>query len=134
MLRINQDIFDAIVNHARKEAPLEACGYLGEGGEGIVVKHYPLTNVDASEEHYSLSPEEQFAAVRQMRAAGLQLRAIYHSHPASPARPSEEDIRLAYDPEISYVIVSLTGPQATVKSFRIRGAAVEIEEIEIVAS
>lgn len=134
MLRINQDIFDAIVNHARKEAPLEACGYLGEGGEGIVVKHYPLTNVDASEEHYSLSPEEQFAAVRQMRAAGLQLRAIYHSHPASPARPSEEDIRLAYDPEISYVIVSLTGPQATVKSFRIKGATVETEEIEIVAS
>jgi len=131
MLKINQDIFDAIVNHARNEAPLEACGYLGEGGDGLVVKHYPLTNVDASEEHYSLSPEEQFAAVRQMRTAGLKLRAIYHSHPASPARPSEEDIRLAYDPDISYVIVSLAGSQATVKSFRIREAAVEIEEIEV---
>ncbi len=131
MLKINQDIFDAIVNHARNEAPLEACGYLGEGGDGLVVKHYPLTNVDASEEHYSLSPEEQFAAVRQMRTAGLKLRAIYHSHPASPARPSEEDIRLAYDPDISYVIVSLAEPQATVKSFRIRGAVVETEEIEV---
>ncbi len=131
MLKINQDIFDAIVNHARNEAPLEACGYLGEGGDGLVVKHYPLTNVDASEEHYSLSPEEQFAAVRQMRAAGLKLRAIYHSHPASPARPSEEDIRLAYDPDISYVIVSLAGSQTAIKSFRIREAAVEIEEIEV---
>lgn len=131
MLKINQDIFDAIVNHARNEAPFEACGYLGEDGDGLVIKHYPLTNVDASEEHYSLSPEEQFAAVRQMRAAGLKLRAIYHSHPASSARPSEEDIRLAYDPDISYVIVSLAEPQATVKSFRIRGAVVETEEIEV---
>ena len=131
MLQISQEIIDAIIAHARKEAPLEACGYLAERA-GIVVGSYPLTNVDASAEHFSLSPEEQFAAVRELRAAGLQLRAIYHSHPASPARPSEEDIKLAYDPGISYVIVSLAEGNPAVRSFRIRAPLVEHEDIEIV--
>ena len=131
MLKINKDALSAVVAHARQEAPLEACGYLAEQ-EGIVVRHYPLTNADSSEEHYSLKPEEQFAALRQMRAAGLNLRAVYHSHPASPARPSEEDIRLAFDPDISYVIVSLRGGEETVKSFRIKGAAAINEDVEVV--
>ncbi len=130
MLRIRKEVVDAVIAHARREAPLEACGYLAEK-DGIVVVAYPLTNADASEEHYSLKPEEQFAAIRQMRAAGVRLRAIYHSHPCSEARPSEEDIRLAYDPEISYVIVSLAGESETVNSFRINGASVIKEEIEI---
>lgn len=131
MLHISQDIIDAVIAHARKEAPLEACGYLAEK-EGIVVRHYPLTNVDASPEHFSLSPEEQFTAVRSMRAAGLHLCAIYHSHPLSEARPSQEDIKLAYDPRISYVIISLANGNDRVRSFRIKAALVEQENIEIV--
>lgn len=131
MIRIKKEVWNDIIAQARHEAPLEACGYLAEQ-EGSVVRHYPLTNADASEEHYSLQPEEQFAAVRQMRAAGQKLRAVYHSHPASPARPSEEDIKLAHDPEISYVIVSLLEGQETVKSFLIRGSLVTAEDIEII--
>ncbi len=131
MLYLSQEVIDAIIVHARQEAPVEACGYLAER-EGIVVGSYPLTNMDASQEHFSLSPAEQFAAVREMRAAGLQVRAIYHSHPASPARPSEEDIKLAYDPDISYVIVSLAEENPVVRSFRIRAPQVEQEDIEIV--
>jgi [CysO sulfur-carrier protein]-S-L-cysteine hydrolase len=130
MLRIQRKVVDDIIAHARRESPLEACGYLAEQ-DGIVARHYPLTNADASEEHYSLLPEEQFAAVRGMREAGMKLRAIYHSHPATKARPSEEDIRLAYDPKISYVIVSLSGTEETVKSFRIAGAAVTPEDMDI---
>ena len=130
MLKINKEVWAGLIVHARQEAPLEACGYLAEQ-EGIVIRHYPLTNADASEEHYSLKPEEQFAAVRQMRTAGMKLRAIYHSHPASEARPSEEDIRLAYDPGISYVIVSLVDSKETIKSFRIEGAIVASEDVEI---
>jgi proteasome lid subunit RPN8/RPN11 len=130
MLKITKEVFRAIITQARREAPLEACGYLAEQ-EGIVIKHFPLTNADASEEHYSLKPEEQFAAVRQMRSAGLKMRAVYHSHPNSPARPSEEDVKLAYDAEISYVIVSLRGGKETVKSFSIQGPRVTPEDIEI---
>ncbi|MDO9585724.1 MAG: M67 family metallopeptidase [Syntrophales bacterium] len=130
MLKMNKEVIEAIVAHAKREAPLEACGYLA-GKDGIAVMAYPLTNADASEDHFSLKPEEQFAAVRQMRAAGMRLCAMHHSHPCSEAKPSAEDIRLAYDPEISYVIVSLSGKTETVRSFKIQGSVVEKEEVEI---
>jgi proteasome lid subunit RPN8/RPN11 len=52
-------------------------------------------------------PEEQFAAVRNMRAEGVRMLAIWHSHPATPARMSEEDLRLAYTPDTVYMVLSL---------------------------
>lgn len=93
---------------------------------------FRLKNVDASPEHFSFAPAEQFAAVRQMRAAGVRLRAVYHSHPATPARPSIEDIRLANDPALSYVIVSLAGELPEVKSFRIRDGQAAVEPLNII--
>lgn len=115
--------------HVKKEAPLEACGYMAEK-DGIVIRHYELTNMNASEVQYSMDPAEQFAAVRRMRAAGLNLRAAYHSHPRTPARPSAEDLRLAYDADLSYVIVSLVN--YSMKSYKIKNGMFEKEEIEIV--
>lgn len=115
--------------HVKREAPLEACGYLAER-EGIVIGHYELTNVRASEVRYAMDPEEQFAAVRRMRADGLRLRAAYHSHPTTPARPSTEDLRLAYDRGLSYVIVSLI--DFSMRSFQMKEGAFEQEAIEII--
>ena len=105
-MNINQDVIQSIIDHAKKEAPYEACGCLAEK-EGVITCHYGLTNLDKAAEHFSMDPQEQFTAIRDMRSKGLKLAGIYHSHPETPARPSEEDIRLAYDPEVSYVIVSL---------------------------
>jgi proteasome lid subunit RPN8/RPN11 len=123
-------VIDAIVAHSREAAPIEACGYLAQC-DGTVVAHYRLRNTDASGEHFSMDPAEQFATVRQMRGAGQKAAAVYHSHPASPARPSVEDVRLAYDPRISYVIVSLVVEPPDVRSFRIRDGIVEPEPLEI---
>ena len=131
MLYINRDIFESIVAHARKGLPHEVCGYLSEN-EGKVVAHYELSNIDAAADHFSMKPEEQFAAVKDMRGKGLRLRAVYHSHPETPARPSPEDIRLAHDPEISYVIISLAETEPAIKSFRIRKGEVTEEQIEII--
>jgi proteasome lid subunit RPN8/RPN11 len=117
--------------HARKGLPEEVCGYLA-GTDKNVTRQYILTNVDHSPEHFSFDPAEQFQTVREARKEGLQILANYHSHPETPARPSVEDIRLAYDPEISYVIVSLAAEVPDVKSFRIRNGLVEPEEIEVV--
>ncbi|MDR3437435.1 M67 family metallopeptidase [Telmatospirillum sp.] len=118
MLTVTPDVLTTIIAHAREQAPIEACGYLAEK-DGVTSKVFRLTNADASAEHFSLLPAEQFAAVRAMRLDGYRLRAVYHSHPASPARMSEEDIRLAIDPSLSYVIVSLASPQPVVKAFTI---------------
>jgi len=129
MLRISQEIKDDIIDQARNGLPEEICGYLaGTGGD--VTRRFPLTNIDHSNEHFSFDPAEQFQVVREMRKAGLVILANYHSHPETPARPSEEDIRLAFDPNISYVIASLAAEIPDLKSFRIRNGEVEKEEIQ----
>ncbi len=130
MLRISKNVFELLTEHARQGLPHEVCGYLAEK-DGRIIAHYKLTNMDASADHFSMKPEEQFAAVKDIRRKGLKLAASYHSHPQTPARPSEEDIKLAYDPEISYVIISMAEREPDMKSFRIRKKEVTVEDIEI---
>jgi len=131
MIRIKKEVLTIITQHALNDLPNEACGYLA-GLEGTVTHSYQLTNIDHSPEHFSFDPAEQFTAVKDARKKGLQIIANYHSHPETPARPSEEDIRLAFDPDISYVIVSLAANEPDVKSFRIAHGTVEKEEIEVI--
>jgi proteasome lid subunit RPN8/RPN11 len=66
-----------------------------------------------------------------MRAKGLKPLGNYHSHPNTPSRPSAEDIRLAFDPSASYMIVSLAGSEPVLKSFHIESGVSSEEEIEI---
>jgi proteasome lid subunit RPN8/RPN11 len=129
MLKIPKNIYDDIVAHAKEGFPLEVCGILG-GRDGVVSTIYRMTNTDASNEHFMMEPKEQFAVVKELRAKGLEMSAIYHSHPETPARPSEEDIRLALTPHVSYVIVSLAEQDRPVlKSFKIDGGTVQPEEV-----
>lgn len=130
MLRISQQVRDALVAHARKDAPMEACGYLAES-DAVVREAISLRNADASAEHFSLDPAEQFDALRRMRADSLKLKGVYHSHPATSARPSAEDLRLANDPDLSYVIVSLAADEPVIKSFRIHSGLAMEEELVI---
>ncbi len=130
-MKIKREIIDRIVQHARQEAPVEACGYLAEKNE-IVVKSFELTNVDKAREHFSFDPKEQFEVLRQAREEGCDISAVYHSHPITPARPSQEDIELAYDPNLSYVIVSLAEKKPDIQSFRIKNKEVKREKMEIV--
>jgi proteasome lid subunit RPN8/RPN11 len=132
MLKIPKEIYDYIINHAKEGFPLEVCGILG-GCDGVVSAIYRMTNTDASNEHFMMEPKEQFAVVKELRAKGLEMTAIYHSHPETPARPSEEDIRLALTPHVSYVIVSLTEPGSPVlKSFKIGAGTVQPEEVTLI--
>ena len=129
-LKIQRIIIEQLIAHARDDSPVEACGYLAEK-DGIIVAVFRLKNVDASGEHFSLDPVEQFAAMRQMRSAGLRMKAVYHSHPATAARPSAEDIRLANDPDLLYVIVSLLPVEPEIKAFTIRDGQMQPEPLEI---
>ncbi len=130
-MKIPKEIVDAIFEHATTQAPVEACGYLA-GKDGRVIRCYRMTNIDQSEEHFTFDPEEQFRVIKATRKEGIELIGVYHSHPTTPARPSKEDIRLAYDPAIIYVIVSLADSKKTVKSFRINGEEVTTELLEII--
>ena len=120
---IEEKIVTAMVEHGRRELPNEACGYLA-AQDGVVGRHFELTNRDAASDHFTMDPAEQFAAIRQMREEGLELAAVYHTHPETPARPSNEDIRLANDPAMVYVIVSLLAVEEPIRAFRISGGEV----------
>lgn len=110
MLQIKKSDYQKLLNHAEANLPEEACGLIGgvTEGEAVIVKEvYLLTNIDHSNEHFSMDPKEQLAAVKDMRAKGYQLLGNWHSHPESPSRPSEEDKRLAHDSKALYLILSL---------------------------
>lgn len=129
MLEIPKEILDAVIEHARSGFPLEVCGILGGSGT-VVASHYPMTNTDASNDHFMMDPKEQFAVVKALRARGEEMLVIYHSHPETPARPSGEDIRLALTPNVSHLIVSLADRDKPVaKAFRIAGGVVEPVEL-----
>lgn len=133
MLKIDRNVIEAMLDHGRNEAPLEACGYLA-AKDGVICKSIAMKNVDASPVHYSMDPKEQFAALKSCREAGLTLKAVYHTHPETPAYPSAEDIKLAYDPDLSYVIVSLVGESPSIHSFIIRKNQVTEEQIKIIGA
>lgn len=110
MLYMKQQDYEKILAHCKEGLPNESCGLLGgtkNGDKKEVKKVYLLTNIDHSNEHFSMDPKEQFAAIKDMRANGLELLGNFHSHPESPSRPSEEDKRLAYDSKVNYLILSL---------------------------
>ena len=105
-MKIEQHVIDELIAQAQKDAPNETCGYL-LGIDNVVTENYWMENIDHSPEHFSFAPKDQFAALKYTRSKGLRILANWHSHPASPSRPSQEDLRLANDPTIRYAILSL---------------------------
>lgn len=134
-IKLKKSDFDKIVEHAKSELPNEACGLIAgrvDGEVKVVEKVYFLTNIDHSNEHFSLDPKEQLAAIKDMRANGLVPLGNWHSHPESPSRPSDEDKRLAYDSTASYMILSLMESEPVLNSFKIEGENAEKELLELV--
>jgi len=123
-LEIPKRIHAKLMEHVLRAAPLEACGILS-GRDSQVQRYYEMTNGDRSRDHYSMVPQEQFKVIKAIRAAQQEMLAICHSHPGTPARPSQEDLRLALTPDVVYVIVSLLEPETpVVKGFLIENAIV----------
>ena len=135
MISMKSEDYEAILEHARKELPNEACGLIAgklDGDNKIIEKVYFLTNIDHSNEHFSLDPKEQLAAIKDMRSNELVPLGNWHSHPESPSRPSDEDKRLAYDSKASYLILSLMDNENPVlNSFKIEKDNIEKENLVI---
>ena len=112
----------------KKKLPSRACGFL-LGLQGRISKDHPMTNADGREDHFSFDPNEHLAALRAASVEGLEIVGVYHSHPATPAKPSAEDIRLAHYPHVIYVIISLKEGLKTVKGFYIREGKVKEEPL-----
>ena len=130
-MKIPQNIIDELIAQARKDAPNESCGYLLGTGEEVT-ENYWMENIDHSPEHFAFAPKDQFAALKYARNKGLKILANWHSHPASPSRPSQEDLRLANDPTIRYAILSLH-EGVHLNSFKILNGEVVDKEVHFVS-
>lgn len=107
---MSQAIFTAVLDHVYAIYPLEACGLLG-GQNGRVLSHYRVDNILRSPVAYEMDPLQQVRAMLEIEAKGMELTAIYHSHPQGAARPSPTDIAQAYYPEAAQLIISLQTPE-----------------------
>jgi [CysO sulfur-carrier protein]-S-L-cysteine hydrolase len=119
---------DEIVAHARAGLPNEACGILA-GVDGRVERFFPAESDEPSPYYYRIESRDQIRIMNEIDAAGLDLVGIYHSHTSSPAFPSRTDAEQAFWPDAVYVIVSLAGPEADVRGYRIRDMEVTEEDL-----
>jgi proteasome lid subunit RPN8/RPN11 len=128
-IRVPPDILDAMLAHARREPSLECCGLLA-GRNGTISRIYPAVNaVENPATSYEIAPKEIFDRMREMRAEGIEMLGIYHSHPNGKNEPSPRDIDQAYYCEAAYFIISpLEGAEHPVRAFQIReGRVMELD-------
>lgn len=132
-VRIEKDISAEILRHARRDQYLECCGLLSGRGD-VVTRAFEAANAASDPTRsYEITPAEIFKCMREMRATGLELLGIYHSHPVGENRPSARDIELAYYPETPYFILStLSDVKKPIRAFLICDGKPTELEIQIV--
>ncbi|PZM96775.1 MAG: peptidase [Actinobacteria bacterium] len=134
MLRIDRSILDAIVAHARRDHPDEACGVVaGPAGSDTPTRHIPMQNAARSMTFYEFDSMEQLRVWREMEDRGEEPIVIYHSHTATEAYPSRTDIAFAGEPGAHYLLVSTRDPEREeIRSFRIVDGVVTEEPVYVV--
>jgi proteasome lid subunit RPN8/RPN11 len=134
VLVIRADLVEAIVAHARRDHPDEACGVLaGPEGSDRPERHIPMLNAERSPTFYRFDSQEQLKVWRALENAGDAAIVIYHSHTATEAYPSRTDVNLASEPDAHYMLVSTRDPEShEVRSYRIVDGAVTEEPVNVV--
>lgn len=128
-LRLSRAQLEAVFDHASACKPEEACGILAGDRDGNVKRVFLMENAEHSSSFYVMDSREQFQVFDEMERDELELVAIFHSHPHSPAFPSPQDMELAFYPDSVYLIISLMNGEPESHAFRI--AEDQVSEIEI---
>lgn len=134
MLRIERSTVEAIIAHARRDHPDEACGIVaGPVGTDRPVRFVPMLNAARSPTFYEFDSADLLALYKELEANDEEPVVIYHSHTATEAFPSRTDISYASEPNAHYVLVSTrAAEQAEFRSFRIVDGEVTEEPVEVV--
>ncbi|WP_307722958.1 M67 family metallopeptidase [Gandjariella thermophila] len=141
MLVIRQDLVDAMVAHARRDHPDEACGLIaGPEGSDRPERFIPMLNAARSPTFYEFDQDEWLRVYRDLQAADEEIVVVYHSHTATEAYPSRTDVGIAdhyamFLPSPHYVLISTRDPeQHELRSYRIVEGVVTEEPVEVVES
>jgi proteasome lid subunit RPN8/RPN11 len=136
VLVITRQLVDAIVAHARRDHPDEACGVVaGPAGSDRPERMVPMLNAARSPTFYEFDSTDLLRLYRDMDDRDEEPVVVYHSHTATEARPSRTDVALASEPNAHYLLVSTRDPEAAeVRSFRIADGEVREEDVRVVAA
>jgi proteasome lid subunit RPN8/RPN11 len=134
VLAIDRATYDAIVEHARRDHPDEACGVVaGPEGTDRPTRLIPMVNAARSPTFYEFDSADLLQLYKEMAAADEEPVVIYHSHTATEAYPSRTDISYASEPNAHYVLVSTRSEdEAEFRSFRIVDGEVTEEPVQVV--
>jgi [CysO sulfur-carrier protein]-S-L-cysteine hydrolase len=132
VLRIPRRLLEEMLDHAREEAPRECCGMIAARDDAAVAIHR-VTNVAVNRKTaYVMHGQEMYDAMQAIDEAGLEIGAIYHSHPRSEPVPSPTDVNLARNwPGLRWLIVGLDGDRPVVRTWRIDGTAFHEDPHEV---
>jgi len=140
VLTIDQATHDAIIGHARRDHPDEACGVVaGPIGSDVPARFIPMINAAMSPTFYEFDSGDLLKLYREMDDRDEEPVVIYHSHTSTEAYPSRTDINLAGEPGAHYVLVSTRdgadqAGEVDFRSYRIVGGEVAEEEVRVVAT
>jgi len=134
VLTIGRDVLDAIIEHARRDHPDEACGIVaGPAGSDRPERFVPMLNAARSPTFYEFDSADLLRLYRDLDARGEDPVVVYHSHTATEAYPSRTDVSYASEPGAHYLLVSTREPNhAEVRSYRIVDGTVSEEEVRVV--
>lgn len=127
-IRLPRALINQLMAHAQRASGREVCGFIASHA-GNAIKTYPVANIAIpAEKRFQMEPTAQIRAIQQMREQGEEIFAIYHSHPTSPAAPSQADLDEFNYPEAYSLIISLENQGVLeIRGFRItQGQAKEI--------
>jgi proteasome lid subunit RPN8/RPN11 len=132
VLNLDRAVRDAIVAHARRDHPDEACGIVaGPEGSDRPIRFVAMVNAERSPTFYRFDPSEQLALYREMDDRGEEPVIVYHSHTATEAYPSRTDISYASEPNAHYVLVSTRAAADEFRSYRIVDGVVTEEPVTV---
>ncbi|MFD3545931.1 Mov34/MPN/PAD-1 family protein [Streptomyces sp. NPDC058655] len=137
MLTLTQDLYDRIVEHARRDHPDEACGVVaGPEGTGRPERFVPMLNAARSPTFYEFDSKDLLKLYRELDDRDEEPVIVYHSHTATEAYPSRTDVTYANEPGAHYVLVSTADADGLgefqFRSYRIVDGVITEEEVQVV--
>jgi proteasome lid subunit RPN8/RPN11 len=130
---VHERVLDAVIAHAREDAPAECCGVLLGTARGITDARR-ARNLAADPNRFLIDPKNHIDARREARAADLDVVGFYHSHPHSAAVPSGTDVAEATYAGHLYLIVSLAGERPDARLYRLDERVFREEDYTVVSA
>ena len=135
---MEQKLLNSVTESAIKAYPHECCGLLG--GNGNVRGNLNVTRIkfcenvseSSTQTSFQVDPRDRFSFIRELQNTNELVVGHYHSHPDQLAEPSVRDLKMAFEPDLIWLIISLSNTEISqVKAHKINIDQSDFQEIPI---